>query len=116
MFEDIHLPSLNSTKIISIVWHVKLGENIEQNSLLCSLDLENSGSDLLNFIMNEKNLACSKREVYSPVTGIVSSINSKRQVEQTKVLCSIQKSREISCTHEIEYGGICVMCGEEIEK
>lgn len=116
MFEDIHLPSLSSAKIISIVWQVKQGEYIEQNSLLCSLDLENSGSDLLNFIMNEKNLTSSKRDIYSPVSGIINTINSKRQVELTKILCSIQKNREISCTHEIEYGGICVMCGEEIEK
>lgn len=116
MSSHITLPPLDTAKIISITWHVKLNQHIEPNTLLCTLDLESKGSDLLNFIMNEKNLQPAKKEIFSPVAGIVHEIHSKRQVEQTKLLCSIRENREISCTHEIEFGGICGMCGEEIEK
>lgn len=116
MSHYIFLPPLDSAKIISITWHVKLNQYIEANTHICTLDLDNKGSDLLNFIMNEKKLFSSKKDIFSPVAGIVSEINSKRQVELTKTLCSISENIEISCTHEIEFGGICGMCGEEIEK
>ena len=123
MLNYINFPSLPNKTLKSIEWKAKQGDFVSENTLICYLILEFEEASLLSQILNTKVIKSEKLKIFSSYSGILHKKSTTEEIEATNIICIIRTIEDniedqiLECDHEIEYGGICVKCGQEqIEK
>lgn len=123
MYEYITAPNLCKKVLRSVKWEFSIGDQIEENSLLCTLVIDTEEFSLLSEILNQKLFVSEKKQIYSHVVGILHKVNSVEEILTTNIVCVVRKEsgsqREdeiFECSHDIEYGGICGECGKMLEE
>lgn len=117
MFEIIKCPDLGNKILREVIWKVTVSQAITEKVLLCVLVVDDEDHGLLTQILNQKLYNSKKLEIHTTIIGTVEKINSLEEILKSSELCTIKTSDENNdCEHEIEYGGMCVKCGLELEE
>ena len=117
MLEDIRYFHSPNKILRDIKWEVKIGDLVLENSIICTLFLDEEESSLLSQILNKKIFISHKKVINSHISGIVFKINTKEEILSTQIIASLKTldSNELfDCDHNMQYGTICVKCGVEI--
>jgi hypothetical protein len=118
MLEFIKSPDLSSKTLKKVEWELKQGEFVSENAIVCTMILEHQEKSLLSEILNTQILKPEKIKIKSPLSGVLYKINTIEEIITTKTVCAVKslENPHNDCSHDIEYGGICVKCGEVLEK
>ena len=121
MLVNVKCPNIEQKKLKNINWTVKVGTVVSENSNICVLHLETEENNFLKHILNQHIYKSEKIKVQCHSSGVVHRLCNIKEVLETGILCEIEEETSASinsdsCTHETEFGGICVSCGQILEK
>ena len=116
MLIDIRVPEISSYGLASIEWKAKEGDFVFEDTILCTLTYFPQMNSAIAFFTDQEPSKPLTKYFSSPLKGTLVQIYPKEKVKSSHILCKIEQASVNSCPHnlDVEYGLICVLCGEEL--